>query len=429
MRTDKGKRLTVLSEAERLALYSLPDFDDFQRAEYLSLSETELDLVLQRKYLEEQVYCLLQIGYFKAKQTFFRFVLKRVPSEDIMFVLQRYFPGRTLLPKRSVSRHEYYAQRDEIIGLFGYRLWSENDRRTYLEKAQQLARRDVTSTFILTELIANLNTAKIVRPAYSALQIIIGDALAVERLRLEQLINNGLDNKMRTDLQKLLLREDTLSELAALKQDAKNFGHGMMTRERHKRSTLESLYCVAKVLLPTLDISQQNMNYYANLAHYYTVYDLRNLKPGQTHLYLLCYAWQRYRQLSDNLVAALRYQMKKLEDETKLLSERAFSAALLKKRQNLPKVGQLLLLYVDDTFKDTILFGTVRKKAYTILSKKVLLSTGQRLSEKSPSQMALRWKEIDKIMARCRKNLRPLYMALEFSSTATEDPWLARYSG
>ena len=32
------KNLTVLSEAERVALYGLPDFDDFQRAEYFALT-------------------------------------------------------------------------------------------------------------------------------------------------------------------------------------------------------------------------------------------------------------------------------------------------------------------------------------------------------------------------------------------------------
>lgn len=419
-----NKRLTLLSEAEKLALYSLPDFDDFQRAEYFALSETELALVLQRNYLGEQIYCLLQIGYFKAKQTFFRFTLERAPAEDLSFILQRYFPDVTLVPKRSVSRYECYSQRDAIIRLFNYRLWSESDCSTYLEQAAQLAKRDVTSTFILSELISNLDTAKIIRPGYTSLQTIIADALAIERQRLEQLINNALDNGTRANLDKLLLHEDTLSELAALKQDAKHFGYGMMTQERHKQETLESLYRIAKILLPTLDISQQNMNYYASLAHYYTVYDLRNLKSGQTYLYLLCYAWQRYRQLNDNLAAALSYHMRKLEDETKLLAERQFFGVLAKKRQESPKVGQLLLLYVDEKFKDTTLFGTVRKQAYKILPKKVLLSTGKRLCEKVPSQMELRWKEIDKVAARCRKNLRPLYMALEFSSTDPIDPWL-----
>jgi len=63
-----------------------------------------------------------------------------------------------------------------------------------------------------------------------------------------------------------------------------------------------------KALLPTLGISQQNLNYHANLAHYYTIYDLRRMKPEQVHLYLLCYAWKRYRQLNDNLIDALCYQ-------------------------------------------------------------------------------------------------------------------------
>ena len=93
MRANNSKRLTVLSEDEKLALYSLPDFDDFQRAEYLALSENELTLVLRRKDLPEQVYCLLQIGYFKAKQILFRFSWEDVPPEDVTFVLQRYFRG------------------------------------------------------------------------------------------------------------------------------------------------------------------------------------------------------------------------------------------------------------------------------------------------------------------------------------------------
>jgi hypothetical protein len=38
--TTKNKLLSVLSDAEQEALYGLPDFDDGQRLEFLSLSET-----------------------------------------------------------------------------------------------------------------------------------------------------------------------------------------------------------------------------------------------------------------------------------------------------------------------------------------------------------------------------------------------------
>jgi hypothetical protein len=90
------------------------------------------------------------------------------------------------------------------------------------------------------------------------------------------------------------VRDDTLSQLAALKQDAKDFSWRQMAREREKRATLEPLLGIAKSLLPKLGISQQNLLYYASLANFYTVHDLRNLKADQTQLYLLCYAWVRY---------------------------------------------------------------------------------------------------------------------------------------
>ena len=155
---------------------------------------------------------------------------------------------------------------------------------------------------------------RIVRPGYTTLQTIIREALCAERERVEQLVEAALTDATRDKLQQLLVRENTLSDLAVLKQDAGSFRYRQMVLERQKRATLAPLYAIAKALLPGLGISQLNIAYYASLANYYTIYDLRRLKPGQTYLYLLCYAWQRYRLLSDNLVYALGYHMKQLED-------------------------------------------------------------------------------------------------------------------
>ena len=103
----KNKLLTVLSDAEQFALYGLPDFDDGQQLEFLSLSEAELALACSRTGLHAQVYCVLQIGYFKAKHAFFRFAWDDV-QEDCAFVLGRYFNGQTFEPC-DITRHEYYG--------------------------------------------------------------------------------------------------------------------------------------------------------------------------------------------------------------------------------------------------------------------------------------------------------------------------------
>ena len=418
-----NKLLTVLSDAEQFALYGLPDFDAEQRLHYLSLSDAERALACSRPGLPAQVYCAVQIGYFKAKHAFFRFTWDDA-SDDTDFVLTRYFANQAFEP-HAVTQHEHYTQRARIAALFGYRLWSADCLPVLAQQAAQIVRRDVTPGFIVAELIAWLNEHQIVRPGYTTLQEVISEALSAERRRLGSLLTEGLDETAQAALAQLLVRDDTLSELAALKQDAKDFGWRQMAREREKRAQLEPLYRIAKALLPRLAISQQNLLYYASLANFYTVYDLRRLQPDQTRLYLLCYAWQRYRQFTDNLVDALGYHMKQLEDESKARANRHFVAEQVRRQQETPQVGRLLLLYVDETVADATPFGDVRRRAFRIMPKAALQSAGQRLSAKPASQLALRWQAVDGLADRVRRHLRPLYGALDFASVASDNPWLA----
>lgn len=422
MMTSKSERLSVLSDAEQFALYGLPDFDDGQRLAYLSLSESELALACSRPGLPTQVHCALQIGYFKAKHAFFRFTWDDA-QDDCTFVLTRYFNGQAFEP-HVITKHEHYAQRTLIAALFGYQVWSADFLSQLMQQAAQIVRRDVTPGFIVAELIAYLNEHKIVRPGYTTLQTLISEALSAERWRLGGLLAQVLDATAKDALAKLLVRDDTLSELAALKQDAKDFGWRQMAHEREKRTKLEPLYRIAKTLLPTLAISQQNLHYYASLANFYTVYDLRRLKPEQTHLYLLCYAWQRYRQLTDNLVDALGYHMKQLEDESKTRANKHFVAEQVRRQQETPQVGRLLLLYVDETVVDATPFGDVRQQAFKIMPKDALQIAGQRLSVKPMSTLMRRWQMVDGLAERTRRHVRPLYGALDFSGVASDNPWL-----
>jgi TnpA family transposase len=422
----KNKLLTVLSDAERYALYGLPDFDEGQRLEFLSLSPQELLLASSRSSLHAQVHCALQIGYFKAKHAFFQFTWDDVP-EDCDFILTRYFNDQDF-ETRTVTKHERYTQCTTIAALFAYRLWSSDDLPNLVQRATQIARRDVTPGFIVAELIAYLKEHKIIRPGYTTLQTIISEALSSERQRLGNLLTSALDTSGREALAQLLLRDDTLSELAALKQDAKDFRWQQMTRERQKRAKLQPLYQIAKTLLPNLAISQQNLHYYASLANFYTIYDLRRLKTEQANLYLLCYAWQRYRQLTDNLIDAASYHMKRLEDESKARINKYFIAEQIRRQRETSQVGRLLLLYVDEKVEDTTSFGDVRKLAFKIMPKEAVQTVGQRLSEKLASKLALHWQTIDGLAALIRRHLRPLYGTLDFSSVALDDPWVTALS-
>ncbi len=418
----KSERLTILSDAEQEALYGLPDFDDAQRLEYLALSESELAFAVSRPGLHAQIYCVLQIGYFKAKHAFFRFDWSEV-EDDCAFVLSRYFAGEPFV-RKAITKHEHYSQRERVAELFGYRPWAADYLPELARNAAQIVRRDVTPGFVAAELIVWLNEHKIILPGYTTLQELISETLSAERRRLGGLLAEVLDDAAKVGLGQLLMRDDTLSQLATLKQDAKDFRWRQMAREREKRIKLEPLYRIAKVLLPKLGISQQNVLYYASLANFYTVHDLRNLKPDQTYLYLLCYAWSRYRQINDNLIDALAYHTKQLEEETSAIAKRAFDTEQLRRQQETPRVGRLLSLYVDESVPDPTPFGEVRKRAYKIMPRDALESTAQRMSVKPASKLVRHWKAVDDLADRMRRHLRPLFGALDFASAKPDNPWL-----
>ncbi|MCZ5460061.1 hypothetical protein O5625_25605, partial [Escherichia coli] len=79
------------------------------------------------------------------------------------------------------------------------------------------------------------------------------------------ILTEQLDDATIAHLNKLIERDETLSRLAILRQDARDFGWRQMTQEREKRTILEALHHKACNILPTLNISQQNLLYYASL--------------------------------------------------------------------------------------------------------------------------------------------------------------------
>lgn len=273
-------------------------------------------------------------------------------------------------------------------------------------------------------LLSFLQEQKIVRPGYATLQIIVRDMLNVERNRLCTIINESLQENDKESLQKLLLEEDVLSGLAALKQDAKDLKARMMKAERKKLATIKLLYQVVKKLLPKLNLSKQNINYYAILIHYYSIYELRKkLVPSQTYLYMLCYIWLRYQQLHDNLIDAFCYHFKQFEDKNKLA---AFYQYKKQEQNEQLLINGFAMLFVEESLSDATHFGEVRKQAFIdIMPKEKLREKLFRLSKKIMKEIDFRWKDIDKIAIQFKNHLRPLAMTIDFASTLPNSPWLA----
>jgi TnpA family transposase len=173
-------------------------------------------------------------------------------------------------------------------------------------------------------------------------------------------------------------------------------------------------------------LSHQNIQYYASLVDYYTTYDLRKeLKSEQTNLYLLCYIQQRYLHLNDNLMDAFFIHLKQFEGEIKEKAQEAYSEYAISKQSELSVMKKLARLFVTPELSNEVNFGEVRKAAFTIMPEDELRNKVLVDCEKELKVIDFQWKMIDKHFHRYKLQLRPLMMAIDFSSTAPDSPWLA----
>lgn len=211
----------------------------------------------------------------------------------------------------------------------------------------------------------------------------------------------------------------TLIELAALKQDAKNFRLTQMGLEVKKHQVLKSLYAISNMIIPHLNISGQNITYYASLVHHYTITDLNRFDDEKTYLYLLCYVFKRYTQVNDNIMTSFIVNTKKNENEVK---EKVKAQAFSDRGDMEAVMARIMLIFVDDAYSDEITLGVPRKKAFSVLPKEIIRSQANRMLKKQVKHQEKQWELRDKMKMRYKQNLRYLFMNIKFDSKIQDSP-------
>ena len=69
---ENKKRITLLTEPEIKDIYDLPDFNDQERDLYFHFNEDDWELINAEKTDNTKINLMLIMGYFKAKQLFFK---------------------------------------------------------------------------------------------------------------------------------------------------------------------------------------------------------------------------------------------------------------------------------------------------------------------------------------------------------------------
>src|SRR6266436_7683449 len=416
------KRLHILDNEEIEALYGRPCFTGDERTHVFTLTQPEKDLLASFTHLPIQLYFLLQLGYFKAKQLFFTFTFDDV-GEDVTYLLERYFPATPLPELRMLNKRTILKQRQRILELFGYRLCTPTDRHDLFLRAQQAARISSKPIYVLRELLHYLTEHCLVKPGYTLLQEeLVGKALTAEVKRLATMLQTLLSSEECVALDALLTETDELSTITLLKRQPKDFSLGEMRREMTRGEHLVQLYTVARQIVPKLGISREGITYYSSLVSYYSVFRLKQLDTRIVYLYLLCFVVHRYQRFNDNLLTCFIQLVKQYSDEAKATAKRAVYDYRGTSNHDLPKAGEVLKLFTAE-YEHHTPFCTVQEKAFALLDQQRLTRVAEYLvNEANCDEIAFEWEHIDSMARRFKQHLRPLFRTVDLSATRVNAP-------
>ena len=421
---DQNKRLNILTAKEIQALYGIPQFTPEERITYFTLDPLEEEQLKNIRYINAAVYFILQLGYFKAKKQFFFFDSQDV-TDDIKYILQRYFLNESEKTHLTLSKLTRLSQQAQILQLHDYRTCSPEWKEKLQEKASSLVAIYTKPVYVFKELLNFLEHHRIVLPGYSFMQEeVIGRAMTDERKRLEQAVINGIAEEQRAQLDYLLAAEESLHQLTLLKHEPKDFSHREIQSEVERGETLFDLYQLATHFLPSLHISSENIKYYASLVDYYSIQKFKQLNRDVAHAYLLCFISYRYQKVNDNLVNTFLYHVGKFIEEAKEAAKEQMAEEKLEGNRNLKNAGKILGLFTDETIPDETIFGTIKERAFAILTKEQFAIVSLYLTNATLDEYAYEWEQYVRLSRKFKLNLRHLFLSITFESQIKNDPLL-----
>lgn len=418
-----SRRLAILTAQEIKALYGLPRFTEEERQLSFDLSPRERAAVDAVPTAAVAVHLTLQLGYFKASRRFFVYKREAV-LPDLDHIHRRYFPRLDLDAITVLSKPTRLAQQQAILGLFSYRLCDATAKAALEQKTQRAAMLSTQPIYLLREALAYLTNERLVAPGYTYLQEMVGRVVANERQRITRLLVCALNPAIEERLDALLQAEEGLYAISALKHEPKDFSYGELRQEVERRAVFAPLHAFGQSFLASAGLSAESVKYYASLIQFYTVYKLRRMARSTTRLYLLCFAYHRFRQINDRLVDAFIHLIDRYEQQAKGAAELAAQQAVTDASANLDAAGQVLQLFVDQSIPDTTPFATVKRQAFSLLAPDRIPLVAAHLRAVTFDKTACEWAHYGSLHHAFKRNLRHVFCALDFAGSAEDAPLL-----
>jgi TnpA family transposase len=412
------RRIRILPENEIDDLFSRPIFSEEERLVWFELTQDEHLLLVPKKSLASKVDLILQLGYFKAKHQFFNFAFENV-KEDISYILNRYFPNK-VLEKSKIGRETKRLNQCCVINHFGYTLFNAPIHiPMLLKKSHGLCQISNDPIFVFRGLFDALKSNKITIPGYTTFQEhVISVAIHNENERLYSGLSLNMSILEREALLTLLDQSDDCYTVTCLKQHPKNFKLNSIRSEIERFEKILPCAHVALRILPVLNLSKTSIQYYASLVDHYTVQGLMRVNENQTCLWLLCFVYQRYRLMIDNLTTMLSYTCNQYVADVKEKTHELYFIELQKPNEQNWKIAKTLRFFRDPK-TGVKRFSAIKKDVHVFFETAKMDQTIDRLEDNDKVQKELKnkchWLAVDALAATFKQPIRLLIKTLHLN--------------
>lgn len=355
-------RIHLLSDQEIDDIYSIPQFNNGERTLYFSLTDEEMLIVKKYRTVKAKIYFIRLLGYFRAKQKFYRFNLGQ--DDDTQYISEKYFNENRSIHKSQLDIKTYKKQKDDILILFDFRDFLPEFEPKIQSHLCGLIQLYPKTHDALRHLLNYFDAQRIVLPSYRTLQDLFTMTFAMEETRLDNLILQ-IPESIKEQLSSLITKEDGISPLNVMRSDQKNFTYTAIREEAAKALEISGLYEFAKSFLPGLNISKNAIRYYADLAEQYAAYRLRRLRKPQQWLQALCFVYHRYQQIMDNLITSFMVHARAIIADGKIEADREMAEHNSSLVVDLPKVASFLKWF--PSRRRDLGYDELNHEAYNIL--------------------------------------------------------------
>ena len=415
----RPQRLKILGPNEIEELYGLPRFSDEEREQYFALSCAEQAVLDELKTVPSKIAFILQLGYFKVRHLFFVFNAHDVIA-DMNYIAERYFPG-TLSLDCTVTKVTRLKQQGLILALCHYKTCDDSDRQHLELKAQEAAMVSVRPVYVFRHILQFLIEQRMVSPAYSTLQDIVGKALTDEQNRIITLLKEQLTTSDSKALTALLDDKSGLYHVTHLKREPKDFSATQIKLEIGRGTQIRALYDRSQYVLPALKISNESIKYYASLVGYYSVFRLKRFDHWTATIYLLCFIRHRYQQHYDNLLAGFIFYVRKFSEIAKAVAKERVYEHRVEANQNLHKAAEVLKLFTTDDIVEDAPFREIQGRAFAIIEREKLKQVAEHItSQVSFDETAFQWDHIDQLGLQFKRYLRPILSSADLKGAPAQ---------